>query len=57
VAQGREKSVLEDLTGGTFSVTNVGAIGGTHVLPIINYPESAILGMGRVEKKGGGQRG
>jgi pyruvate dehydrogenase E2 component (dihydrolipoamide acetyltransferase) len=42
---------VEDLTGGTFSVTNVGAIGGTHVLPIINYPESAILGMGRVEKK------
>ncbi len=42
---------VENLTGGTFSVTNVGAIGGTHVLPIINYPESAILGMGRVVKK------
>ena len=42
---------VENLTGGTFSVTNVGAIGGTHVLPIINYPESAILGMGRVAKK------
>lgn len=41
----------EDLTGGTFSVTNVGAIGGTHVLPVINYPETAILGLGRVEKK------
>ena len=45
------KIMLEDLTGGTFSVTNVGAIGGTHVVPIINYPETAILGMGRVEKK------
>jgi pyruvate/2-oxoglutarate dehydrogenase complex dihydrolipoamide acyltransferase (E2) component len=45
------KISLDDLTGGTFSVTNVGAIGGTHVLPIINYPETAILGMGRVEKK------
>ena len=45
------KISLEDLTGGTFSITNVGAIGGTHVVPIINYPESAILGMGRVEKK------
>jgi pyruvate dehydrogenase E2 component (dihydrolipoamide acetyltransferase) len=32
-------------------VTNVGAIGGTHVLPVINYPETAILGLGRVEKK------
>jgi pyruvate dehydrogenase E2 component (dihydrolipoamide acetyltransferase) len=42
---------VENLTGGTFSVTNVGAIGGTHVMPIINYPESAILGMGRVTKK------
>ncbi|MFU8769488.1 MAG: dihydrolipoamide acetyltransferase family protein [Desulfotignum sp.] len=42
---------LEDLTGSTFSVTNVGAIGGTHVVPVINYPETAILGMGRVEKK------
>lgn len=42
---------VENLTGGTFSVTNVGAIGGTHVLPIINYPESAILGMGRVAAK------
>lgn len=42
---------VKNLTGGTFSVTNVGAIGGTHVLPIINYPESAILGMGRAAKK------
>ncbi len=48
----REGSISrEDLTGGTFSVTNVGAIGGTHVLPVINFPESAILGLGRVEKK------
>jgi pyruvate dehydrogenase E2 component (dihydrolipoamide acetyltransferase) len=41
----------EELTGGTFSVTNVGAIGGTHVVPVINYPETAILGLGRMEKK------
>lgn len=46
-----DKVTVEDLTGGTFSVTNVGAIGGTGVLPIINYPETAILGMGRVAKK------
>lgn len=41
----------EELTGSTFTVTNVGAIGGTGVFPIINYPESAILGMGRVAPK------
>ncbi len=42
---------VAELTGGTFSVTNVGAIGGTRVFPIINHPESAILGMGRVMEK------
>lgn len=42
---------VPELTGGTFTVTNVGALGGTHVFPIINSPESAILGLGRVEKK------
>lgn len=42
---------VAELAGGTFTVTNVGAIGGTHVFPIINSPESAILGLGRVEKK------
>ncbi|GER00131.1 dihydrolipoamide acetyltransferase component of pyruvate dehydrogenase complex [Iodidimonas gelatinilytica] len=36
-----------DLKGGTFSITNMGALGGTGFFPIINYPESAILGMGR----------
>lgn len=42
---------VSDLTGGTFTVTNVGAVGGTHVFPIINAPETAILGLGRVEKR------
>ena len=52
VKRGRESSLtVEELTGGTFSVTNVGAIGGTRVFPIINHPETAIMGMGRVESK------
>jgi pyruvate dehydrogenase E2 component (dihydrolipoamide acetyltransferase) len=34
---------LADLKGGTFSITNVGAIGGDFATPIINYPETAIL--------------
>jgi pyruvate dehydrogenase E2 component (dihydrolipoamide acetyltransferase) len=35
------------MQGGTFTVTNIGAIGGTGFSPIINHPEVAILGMGR----------
>jgi pyruvate dehydrogenase E2 component (dihydrolipoamide acetyltransferase) len=41
------KAALEDLRGGTFTITNIGALGGTGVLPIINYPEVAILGVAR----------
>jgi len=40
------KTTLEELQGGTFSITNVGGMGGGHFVPIINYPEVAILGMG-----------
>jgi len=38
---------LEEMQGGTFTITNIGALGGTGFAPIINYPEVAILGMGR----------
>jgi pyruvate dehydrogenase E2 component (dihydrolipoamide acetyltransferase) len=41
------KATLEDLRGGTFTVTNIGALGGTGAIPIINYPEVAILGAAR----------
>jgi pyruvate dehydrogenase E2 component (dihydrolipoamide acetyltransferase) len=41
------KATLEDLRGGTFTITNVGALGGTAAIPIINYPEVAILGVAR----------
>jgi len=41
---------IEDLRGGTFTITNVGALGGMFSTPIINYPEVAILGMGRSHK-------
>jgi pyruvate dehydrogenase E2 component (dihydrolipoamide acetyltransferase) len=36
---------LEDMQGGTFTITNPGPLGGTAFAPIINYPEVAILGM------------
>ena len=41
------KAALEDLRGGTFTITNIGALGGTGAIPIINYPEVAILGVAR----------
>jgi pyruvate dehydrogenase E2 component (dihydrolipoamide acetyltransferase) len=49
VDRAEERSLdLSDLHGGTFTITNYGAIGGTFATPIINYPEVAIIGMGRV---------
>lgn len=41
------KTSLEDIRGGTFTITNAGAMGGGFFTPIINYPEVAILGMGQ----------
>ncbi|MDO4773398.1 MAG: dihydrolipoamide acetyltransferase family protein [Bacillota bacterium] len=50
--QARTKSLpLDSMTGGTFSISNYGAIGGTYATPVINYPESAILGTGAIYKK------
>ena len=42
---------LEDLEGGSFTITNLGGIGGTNFTPIINAPDVAILGIarGRIE--------
>lgn len=48
----RERSIArEDMQGGTFTVTNFGAIGGEYATPIINYPEAAILGLGAIKDK------
>jgi pyruvate dehydrogenase E2 component (dihydrolipoamide acetyltransferase) len=41
---------LQGFRGGTFSISNYGAIGGLFATPVINYPEVAILGMGRVRE-------
>jgi pyruvate dehydrogenase E2 component (dihydrolipoamide acetyltransferase) len=41
----------EELRGSTFTVTNFGAIGGEYATPIINYPETAILGLGALEQR------
>ena len=45
------KISLDELRGGTFTLTNAGAIGGNAFIPIINYPEVAILGIGRAQPK------
>ena len=49
-ARDREITAAE-MQGGTFSITNFGAIGGEYATPIINYPETAILGLGAIEER------
>ncbi len=45
------KSAMEDLKGGTFTLTNAGSIGGVFATPVINYPEVAILGVNAIRKR------
>ncbi len=46
--RGRQRKLdSSELKGGTFTVTNLGGIGGTSFTPIVNWPEVAILGMSR----------
>jgi 2-oxoglutarate dehydrogenase E2 component (dihydrolipoamide succinyltransferase) len=42
---------LEDLTGGTFSITNGGTFGSLMSTPIVNAPQSAILGMHKIQDR------
>jgi pyruvate dehydrogenase E2 component (dihydrolipoamide acetyltransferase) len=41
------KITLDEMQGGTFSISNLGGIGGTYFTPIVNAPEVAILGISR----------
>jgi pyruvate dehydrogenase E2 component (dihydrolipoamide acetyltransferase) len=48
----RERKIkLEEMKGGTFTITNYGHFGGYFATPIINYPEAAILGTGMITEK------
>ncbi len=47
------KARLDEIEGSTFTITNLGSIGGTHFTPIVNYPEVAILGVGRAHEATG----
>jgi 2-oxoglutarate dehydrogenase E2 component (dihydrolipoamide succinyltransferase) len=42
---------VDDVQGGTFTLTNLGSFGGLFGLPIINQPQVAILGVGTIEKR------
>jgi len=42
---------LDEVRGSTFTITNIGAIGGLFATPIINYPEVAILGVHKIVKR------
>jgi pyruvate dehydrogenase E2 component (dihydrolipoamide acetyltransferase) len=47
-AKARDRKLgMEEMRGGTFTISNQGGIGGAHFTPIINRPEVAILGLGR----------
>ncbi|MGH7873073.1 MAG: 2-oxo acid dehydrogenase subunit E2 [Candidatus Binatia bacterium] len=47
----QRKVAIEDLQGGTFTISNQGSIGGSHFTPIIYAPQVAILGVGQGEAK------
>jgi pyruvate dehydrogenase E2 component (dihydrolipoamide acetyltransferase) len=50
--RGRQRKLtLDELRDSTFSVTNYGSIAGIHGVPIMNYPDVAILGVGRIVQK------
>ena len=50
--QARSRQIdLEGLRGGTFTITNIGALGGIHATPIIQHPQVAILGVMKAVKK------
>ena len=50
VEKARNRTIdLADLRGGTFTISNYGALGGIYGTPIINHPEVAILGVGKIK--------
>ena len=52
IEKSKDKSIdIDRLRGGTFSITNYGAVGSTYGVPVIKHPEVAILGIGKITKK------
>ena len=51
-ARARDRSLApEELRGGTFTVTNIGALGGEYATPLVNHPQVAILAVGRIQER------
>ncbi|MFP8957625.1 dihydrolipoamide acetyltransferase family protein [Natrialbaceae archaeon A-CW3] len=52
VQKARERTISPDeLRGSTFTITNIGGIGGEYATPILNYPEAGILAVGEIKRK------
>ena len=52
IRKAQDRSIdREEMQGGTFTITNFGAIGGEYATPIVNHPETAILGLGAIKEK------
>ncbi|MEA5099122.1 MAG: dihydrolipoamide acetyltransferase family protein [Bacteroidales bacterium] len=45
------KLSMDDMKDGTFTITSYGSIGGLFAVPVINYPQAGILGIGRISKQ------
>ena len=45
------KLTAEEMKGASNTITNIGSVGGQWFTPVLNYPESAILGIGRIQEK------
>jgi pyruvate dehydrogenase E2 component (dihydrolipoamide acetyltransferase) len=50
--QARDRKIApENLRGSTFSITNIGSLGGTYATPVLNWPDVGILGLGKIAQR------
>ena len=47
----RGEGAHDDISGGTFTITNVGSVGGLFTFPVINYPEVGILATDGIQER------
>jgi pyruvate dehydrogenase E2 component (dihydrolipoamide acetyltransferase) len=51
LSEAARAGTLADVTGGTFTVTSIGSIGGLFSYPVINFPEAAVLGVHKIVRR------